>query len=74
MQAWHRKPTQSVSHYLFQSCAAFSVVQAQASNMLLDRGWGKPAQTANQNIDEKRSATDWSQEELVAFLNDGVGR
>jgi hypothetical protein len=49
-------------------------VQAQASNMLLDRRWGKPAQTVNQNIDEKRSATDWSQEELVGFVNDGVGR
>ena len=45
-----------------------------AANVLLDRGWGKPAQTVNQNIDEKRCAADWSREELVAFLNDGVGR
>ena len=40
-----------------------------ASNALLDRGWGKPAQTMNANVNEKRSATDWTRAELVAFLD-----
>ena len=41
-----------------------------AANALLDRGWGKPSQTITQNINEKRSALDWTTDELVAFLND----
>ena len=41
-----------------------------AANALLDRGWGKPSQTISQNIDEKRSALDWTTDELVAFLNE----
>ena len=41
-----------------------------ASNMLLDRGWGKPGVMVFQHIEEKRCAADWSDEELVAFLND----
>ena len=45
-------------------------VQAQASNMLLDRGWGKPAQMVFQNVDAKRAVRDWSTAELVAFLDD----
>ena len=41
-----------------------------AANALLDRGWGKASQTVTQNINEKRSALDWTTDELVAFLND----
>ena len=41
-----------------------------AANALLDRGWGKPGVMVFQHIEEKRCATDWSDEELVAFLND----
>ena len=40
------------------------------ANALLDRGWGKPSQTISQNIDGKRSALDWTTDELVAFLNE----
>jgi hypothetical protein len=49
-------------------------VRASCANALLDRGWGKPAQTVHQNIEEKRCATDWSTDELVAFLNDARER
>jgi hypothetical protein len=48
--------------------------RVSAACAILDRGYGKPAQTVNQNIDEKRCATDWSRDELVAFLNDATGR
>ncbi len=35
-----------------------------------DRLDGKPAQESTVTIDDKRDATDWSREELVAFLHD----
>jgi hypothetical protein len=41
-----------------------------ACNALLDRGWGKPAQTITQNINAKRSALDWTTDELVDFLRE----
>lgn len=47
-----------------------------AAAALLDRGYGRPAQTvAMASLDEKRCATDWTRGELIAFLNgpDTVG-
>jgi len=41
-----------------------------AINAIADRLDGKPAQESTITIDDKRDATDWSREELVAFLND----
>jgi hypothetical protein len=41
-----------------------------AANALLDRGWGKPAQTITQNVNDKRSALDWTTDELVDFLRE----
>ena len=41
-----------------------------ASNMLLDRGWGKPGVMVFQNVDEKRTVREWSTAELVSFLDD----
>jgi len=38
-----------------------------ASNMLLDRGWGKPGAMVFQNVDEQRIVREWSDAELVAF-------
>lgn len=35
---------------------------------IADRLDGKPAQESTVTIDDKRDATDWSREELVAFL------
>jgi hypothetical protein len=35
-----------------------------------DRLDGKPQQTVEASIDDKRSALDWTTDELVAFLND----
>ena len=46
--------------------------RAKCIEILLDRGWGKPAQTVNANTDDKRHATDWSRAELVAFLNEST--
>jgi hypothetical protein len=41
-----------------------------AANAILDRGWGKPAQTITQNINEKRSALDWTTDELVTYISE----
>jgi Family of unknown function (DUF5681) len=35
-----------------------------------DRLDGKPAQESTVTVEDKRDATDWTREELVAFLND----
>jgi hypothetical protein len=51
----------------FQAPAAARV---EAANALLDRGWGKPAQTITQNVNDKRSALDWTTDELVDFLRE----
>jgi hypothetical protein len=48
--------------------------RVSAACALLDRGWGKPRQTVDQNINDKRSETDWTRDELVAFLNNAAGR
>jgi hypothetical protein len=48
-------------------------VRVMAANSILDRGWGKPAQTTTTTITEKRSALDWTTDELVAFLNEHNG-
>jgi hypothetical protein len=45
-------------------------VRVMAANSILDRGGGKPAQTTTTTITEKRSALDWTTDELVAFLNE----
>ncbi len=42
-----------------------------AAVALLDRGWGKPHQASTVTI-EKRSACDWSREELLALVQDAA--
>jgi hypothetical protein len=46
-----------------------------AAEALLNRGWGKAEATVN--VNDKRDSTDWSRDELVAFLlnrgNGGTG-
>lgn len=44
--------------------------EAWAVKEVADRLDGKPAQESTVTIDDKRDATDWTREELVAFLND----
>ena len=39
-----------------------------AINAIADRMDGKPAQESTVTIDDKRDATDWTRDELVAFL------
>lgn len=43
-----------------------------AMQQIADRLDGKPAQESTVTIDDKRDATDWSREELVAFLRDAT--
>ncbi len=43
-----------------------------AINAIADRLDGKPAQESTVTIDDKRDATDWTRDELVAFLRDAA--
>jgi hypothetical protein len=49
------------------STQAPAAARVGAANALLDRGWGKPAQTIAQTIEQKRNVTT---DELIAFLNE----
>jgi|ERR1043166_2257836 CO/xanthine dehydrogenase FAD-binding subunit len=44
--------------------------EAWAIQQVADRLDGKPAQESSLVIDDKRERTDWTRDELVAFLND----
>lgn len=56
---------------LAEACAdAAEAGDMQAIKEIGDRLDGKPAQESTVTIDDKRDATDWSREELVAFLRD----
>ncbi len=50
-----------------------AAARVSAANAIIDRGYGKPAQTVITDS-EKRDATDWSRNELVAFLNRATER
>jgi Family of unknown function (DUF5681) len=43
-----------------------------ASNSILDRGYGRPAQTVNTALEDKRTVTELSYEELVAIAATGL--
>lgn len=43
-----------------------------AMQQIADRLDGKPAQESTVTIDDKRDATDWTRDELVAFLRDAA--
>jgi uncharacterized protein DUF5681 len=45
-------------------------VRVMAANAILDRGWGKPAQTITATVNEKRSALDWTTDELVTYISE----
>jgi hypothetical protein len=47
--------------------------EAWAVQQVADRLDGKPTQESTVTIDDKRDATDWTRDELVAFLNDAKG-
>lgn len=44
--------------------------ESWAIQQVADRLDGKPAQESTVTIDDKRDATDWTRDELVALLND----
>jgi hypothetical protein len=48
--------------------------QSWAIKEIWDRLDGKPAQSATTDVNEKRSALDWTTQELVDFLNERTGR
>jgi len=48
--------------------------QVAAASALLDRGWGRPAQTINANIDGKESAEDLLTETFLSDLLEGFSK
>lgn len=44
--------------------------ESWAIQQVADRLDGKPAQESTVTLDDKRTATDWTRDELVAFLSD----
>ncbi|MCP5086478.1 MAG: hypothetical protein GY952_06725 [Rhodobacteraceae bacterium] len=53
--------------------AAKLLTKAEGGDMaaikeVFDRLDGKPAQTVDMNVDDKRTASDWTRDELVTFL------
>jgi hypothetical protein len=55
------------------STQAPAAARVGAANALLDRGWGKPAQTVTQTIEQQRSVREWTTDELIAYLNESRG-
>lgn len=56
-----------------EACAkAAEAGDLQAMKEIGDRLDGKPAQESTVTIDDKRDATDWTREELVAFLRNSA--
>jgi hypothetical protein len=48
--------------------------QSWAVKEIWDRLDGKPAQSVTTDVKEKRSVLDWTDEELIEFLNESTGR
>lgn len=64
-------------HKALRAIAAKVIDMAKAGDMqaiqqIADRLDGKPAQESTVTIDDKRDATDWTRDELVAFLSDAA--
>ena len=64
-----RKKLQSIAEKLVD-CALAG--ESWAIQQVADRLDGKPAQESTVTFDDKRDATDWTRDELVAFLSDAA--
>ncbi len=68
------KALRAIARNLINLAQRDELAAMPAINAIADRLDGKPAQESTVTIDDKRDATDWSREELVAFLHDaGAG-
>lgn len=64
------KALRAIAKNLIDLAQKSELAALPAINAIADRLDGKPAQESTVTIDDKRDATDWSREELVAFLRD----
>ena len=64
------KALRAIARNLINLAQKEELAALPAINAIADRLDGKPAQESTVTIDDKRDASDWSREELVAFLND----
>jgi hypothetical protein len=46
-------------------------VRVMAANSILDRGWGKPHQTSEVTVTNKRRLLDYTNDELLAIVQAG---
>lgn len=65
----HTEAALSTLVSVMKSAEATDSARVAAANSILDRGYGKPLQESKVTV-EKRDATDWTRDELVAFLRD----
>jgi hypothetical protein len=66
----NHKALRAIARNLIELAQKPELAALPAINTVADRLDGKPAQESTVTIDHKRDATDWTREELVAFLND----
>jgi hypothetical protein len=64
------KALRAIARNLIKLAQIEDVSALSAINAVADRLDGKPAQESTVTIDDKRDSTDWTRDELVAFLND----
>jgi NADPH-dependent ferric siderophore reductase len=66
------KALRAIARNLIDLAQKPDIAALPAINAIADRLDGKPAQESTVTIDDKRDATDWTRDELVAFLRDSA--
>lgn len=66
------KALRAIARNLIDLAQKPDIAALPAINAIADRLDGKPAQESTVTIDDKRDATDWTRDELVAFLRDAA--
>ena len=66
------KALRAIARNLIELAQTPELAALPAINAIADRLDGKPAQESTVTIDDKRDATDWTRDELVAFLRDSA--
>jgi hypothetical protein len=66
------KALRAIARNLIDLAQKPDIAALPAINAIADRLDGKPAQESTVTIDDKRDATDWTRDELVAFLRNAA--
>lgn len=68
----NHKALRAIARNLITLAQKEELAALPAINAIADRLDGKPAQESTVTIDDKRDATDWTRDELVAFLRNAA--